>query len=163
MGQCHGMEQLIAGAVLSAMQFLGIDWDAWKVIGWLGNIAFSLRFFVQWCATEKKKEVVIPMSFWWLSLIGSTLLLAYAVFDRKDSVFIFAYAFTWIPYIRNLIIARRNRDEAPDNCVACNTKAPPHAKYCAECGEPLGLPRNSEAQPPPTRTALEKDIAVVTR
>ncbi len=138
------MEQLIAGAVLSAMQFLGIEWDAWKVIGWLGNIAFSLRFFVQWYATEKKKEVVIPISFWWLSLIGSTLLLAYAVFDKKDSVFIFAYAFTGIPYIRNLVIEHRNQEQ-PVTCLGCRTAAPRRAKFCPECGEALVLPRKSES------------------
>ncbi|HYE33749.1 MAG TPA: lipid-A-disaccharide synthase N-terminal domain-containing protein [Methylomirabilota bacterium] len=118
------------------MQFLGIEWHTWKVIGWLGNLAFSLRFFVQWYATEKTKQVVIPPMFWWLSLVGSMFLLSYAIFYQKDSVFIFAYAFTWIPYIRNLIIQRRV-DEAQVECLVCKTAAPPKAKFCPECGEAL--------------------------
>ena len=91
-------------------KFLGIEWHVWKVVGWLGNFVFFSRFMVQWYATEKRKQVVVPAAFWWLSLAGSLLLLAYAVFYQKDSVFIFAYAFTWIPYIRNLIIHRRHKD-----------------------------------------------------
>ncbi|PYK99457.1 MAG: lipid A biosynthesis acyltransferase, partial [Verrucomicrobia bacterium] len=54
--------------------FLGIEWNAWKVVGWLGNATFFSRFFVQWYATEKKKQVVVPTAFWWLSLAGSFLL-----------------------------------------------------------------------------------------
>ncbi len=70
---------------------------------------FFSRFFVQWYATEKRKQVVVPQAFWWLSLIGSVTLLCYGLFYQKDSVVIFAYAFTWIPYIRNLVIHRRNK------------------------------------------------------
>ena len=61
-----------------------------------GNAVFSSRFFVQWYATEKKR-VVVPVAFWWLSLLGSLLLLAYA-FRKTDSVFIYAYLFPCIPY-----------------------------------------------------------------
>src|SRR5689334_14371294 len=85
-------------------RLFGIEWHLWKIIGWLGNVVFFTRFFVQWYATEKLKRVVVPAAFWWLSLAGSLLLLSYAVFYKRDSVFIFAYAFTWIPYIRNLVI-----------------------------------------------------------
>ena len=117
-------------------KFLGIEWHAWKIIGWLGNLIFSTRFFVQWYATEKKKQVVVPVAFWWLSLAGSLLLFSYALVDRKDSVFIFAYAFTWIPYMRNLIIHRRHRD-AHVNCPKCATDCVPHTNFCPQCGAAL--------------------------
>ncbi len=116
--------------------FLGIEWNAWKIIGWLGNLIFFSRFFVQWYATERKKQVVVPAAFWWLSLAGSFLLLLYALCYRQDSVFIFAYAFTWIPYIRNLIIHRRH-EEARRPCPSCGGNCPPSAKYCAACGAKL--------------------------
>ena len=117
--------------------FLGIEWNNWKVIGWLGNATFFSRFFVQWYATEKKKQVVVPTAFWWLSLTGSLLLLIYSL-GKRDSVFIFAYAFTWIPYVRNLIIHRRHK-EAQLTCPACGMDSPPSANYCANCGAKLLL------------------------
>lgn len=117
-------------------RFLWIEWHVWKVIGWLGNAVFFSRFIVQWFATEKKKQVVVPAAFWWLSLTGSLLLLSYAVFYQKDSVFIFAYAFTWIPYIRNLIIHQRHK-EAHLQCPGCATSCPPHSSYCYACGARL--------------------------
>lgn len=116
--------------------FLGIEWHFWKLIGWLGNAVFSARFFVQWYATEKRQQVVVPAAFWWLSLTGSLLLLSYALFYQKDSVFIFAYAFTWIPYIRNLIIHQRHL-EAQTHCPSCDALCPPGANYCHLCGTRL--------------------------
>ena len=120
-------------------KFLGIDWHWWKIIGWAGNLVFFARFFVQWFATEKRKQVVVPVAFWWLSLIGSLLLLAYASFYQHDSVFIFAYAFTWIPYIRNLVIHHRHLD-AHQDCPRCAAPCPPRAKFCSDCGATLTGP-----------------------
>ena len=120
-------------------EFLWIDWSAWKIIGWLGNAVFFSRFFVQWYATEKMKRVVVPVAFWWLSLVGSLLLLSYALFYKHDSVFIFAYAFTWIPYIRNLIIHHRHEDAHRD-CPGCGEACPPKAHFCGSCGSRLTVP-----------------------
>src|SRR5215831_1593370 len=99
-------------------KLFGVEWSVWKVVGWMGNAVFFSRFFVQWYATEKLKRVVVPVAFWWLSLAGSLLLLSYALFHKPDSVFIFAYAFTWIPYIRKLIIHQRHAEAhlAGPNC-----------------------------------------------
>jgi lipid-A-disaccharide synthase-like uncharacterized protein len=123
---------------------LGIEWNTWKLIGMLGNAVFFSRFFVQWYATEKKRQVVIPVAFWWLSLIGSSLLLAYALFYRRDSVFTLAYAFTWIPYIRNLIIHQRYQS-ATLTCPACQTACNhPQARFCPNCATPLMVPVDAE-------------------
>jgi lipid-A-disaccharide synthase-like uncharacterized protein len=117
-------------------RFLGIEWHSWKVVGWVGNACFFSRFIVQWYASERRRQVVIPSAFWWLSLGGSILLLLYALFYQKDSVFIFAYAFTWIPYIRNLVIHRRHK-RAAQVCGECEFRSPAHANYCAQCGAVL--------------------------
>lgn len=120
------------GLVWHGDKFLGIDWSIWKVIGWLGNGIFFSRFFVQWYATEKHKQVVVPQAFWWLSLLGSLTLLCYSL-HQKDSVFIYAYLFPWIPYLRNLIIHYRHKNAHTD-CTGCGKKIPPQANYCPNCG-----------------------------
>ena len=112
--------------------FLGITWSVWKVLGWMGNLTFSSRFIVQWYATERSRKVVVPVMFWWLSLLGSLLLLIYA-FSKIDSVFIYAYLFPWIPYVRNLIIHYRH-EKAHTDCSGCGEKIPPHSNYCPNCG-----------------------------
>ena len=116
-------------------KLLGIDWSVWKVVGWLGNLVFFSRFFVQWYATERRRQVVVPTAFWWLSLTGSLLLLVYSL-RQRDSVFIFAYLFTWIPYIRNLVIHRRHADAHLD-CPGCGRACPPQSNFCAACGAAL--------------------------
>ena len=117
-------------------QFLGIEWSFWKIAGWCGNLVFFSRFFIQWYATEKSKRVVVPAAFWWISITGALLLFVYAIHQR-DSVFIFAYAFTWIPYIRNLIIGRRHQ-RAHVRCSHCETFCPPESQSCSFCGGKLG-------------------------
>lgn len=117
-------------------RFLGIQWHAWKVVGWLGNGVFFSRFLVQWYATERRKQVVIPVGFWWLSLAGALLLFAYAALYQRDSVFIFAYAFTWVPYIRNLLIHYRHTSSLV-SCAQCRRASPPEAAFCSACGTKL--------------------------
>jgi lipid-A-disaccharide synthase-like uncharacterized protein len=126
-------------------KWLGIEWSIWKIVGWVGNAVFFSRFFFQWYATEKQKRVVVPLTFWWLSLIGSLLLLIYGLHQR-DSVFIFAYAFTWIPYIRNLIIHHRHA-RARQTCSTCATVSPASANFCHDCGTKLagGAPLKAQS------------------
>ena len=123
----------IKSVLLPGGNFLGIEWHVWKVIGWSGNAIFFSRFMVQWYATEKRKQVVVPTAFWWLSLLGTMLLLSYALFYTRDSVFIFAYLFAWIPYMRNLVIHYRHLD-AHITCPKCENECPPHSVYCHACG-----------------------------
>lgn len=117
-------------------RFLGIEWHPWKVVGWLGNVVFTSRFLIQWYATEKQGRVVVPPLFWWLSLVGALLLLSYAAVYQRDSVFVAAYAFSWIPYLRNLFIHRRT-ERARRPCPDCGTRSGPEARFCPQCGRTL--------------------------
>ncbi|MBN3864100.1 MULTISPECIES: lipid-A-disaccharide synthase N-terminal domain-containing protein [Pseudomonas] len=80
----------------------------WLVIGFGGQIAFTGRFVLQWLYSEYKKRSVIPVSFWYLSIVGSTLLFAYAIY-REDPVFIVGQAFGSIVYLRNLQLIARSK------------------------------------------------------
>lgn len=85
----------------------------WEVIGFLGLAIFSSRFVIQWIVSERRKESVIPVSFWYLSIVGSLLLLAYA-FIRQDPVFILSYLFNGLIYGRNLWLIHSRRRAQTD-------------------------------------------------
>lgn len=78
----------------------------WLVVGFAGQAIFSARFLVQWLASERAGESVVPVAFWYLSILGSITLLSYAV-ARLDPVFILGQAFGVFIYGRNLYLIRR--------------------------------------------------------
>ncbi|MGH8069648.1 MAG: lipid-A-disaccharide synthase N-terminal domain-containing protein [Candidatus Entotheonellia bacterium] len=80
----------------------------WLYLGFAGQVLFGLRFLVQWVASERKGESIIPIYFWYLSLIGSLILLAYAIF-RRDPVFILGQCTGFFVYARNLMLIYRKR------------------------------------------------------
>lgn len=82
--------------------------DPWAIIGWLGQAFFTSRFVVQWIASEREKKSVIPVSFWYLSVIGTVLLLIYGFYVKKP-VYIVGYLFNSIVYIRNIHFIFRER------------------------------------------------------
>ena len=81
--------------------------NGWVIFGFIGQICFTMRFLVQWIASEKSKKSVIPIAFWYFSLCGGVILLIYACY-RRDPVFIAGQAFGAIVYTRNLILLKRN-------------------------------------------------------
>ena len=76
-------------------------------VGMVGEFVFLMRFVVQWIASERKKRTVVPVIFWHLSLAGTFMVLAYAIY-RMDPVFMLAYSLNMVIYVRNLSIARAN-------------------------------------------------------
>ena len=87
--------------------------DFWLIFGFLGQAMFTMRFIVQWIASEKKKESVIPVSFWYFSLAGGLIVLFYAI-HRMDPVFILAYLPGNFIYCRNLcFIYKKRKTSAP--------------------------------------------------
>jgi lipid-A-disaccharide synthase-like uncharacterized protein len=82
--------------------------DFWLIFGFIGQAMFTMRFIVQWIASEKKKESVIPVAFWYFSLGGGLILLAYA-FRQMDPVFVAAYLLNPIIYSRNLYFIYKKR------------------------------------------------------
>ena len=78
----------------------------WILVGFLGQFFFFTRFLIQWIASERKKQSVIPNLFWYLSLLGGSILLVYALY-RRDPVFIVGQAVGIFVYLRNLWLIHR--------------------------------------------------------
>lgn len=81
---------------------------AWVSLGLAGQAIFMGRMLVQWFVSEKSKRSIIPVSFWWMSLVGSTMLLVYFIW-RRDIVGILGNLTGWIVYVRNLVLIHRSR------------------------------------------------------
>ena len=85
----------------------------WVAFGLVGQAAFFERFLVQWLASEKAGKSTIPISFWYFSIIGATILLAYAI-HQKDPVFILGQSAGFLIYFRNLWLIRKTGQSASD-------------------------------------------------
>lgn len=80
--------------------------QVWLSVGLLGQALFSARFLVQWIASERRKQSVVPVHFWYFSIGGGLTLLAYAIY-RQDPVFIIGQGAGLFVYARNLYFIRR--------------------------------------------------------
>ena len=83
-------------------------WLLW--LGIISQVIFTLRFVYQWLYSEYKKTSTLPLGFWLLSLVGSTLILTYAIF-RKDPVLFIGHLLGSVIYVRNLILLHREDDK----------------------------------------------------
>ncbi len=77
----------------------------WWAIGFGGQAVFGTRFLVQWLASERAGRSVMPLAFWWMSIVGGLLLLAYACF-LGDPVFILGQSTGTLVYARNLSLLK---------------------------------------------------------
>lgn len=85
----------------------------WKTIGFAGIGTFGTRFVVQWLYSEKHKESRVPTIFWWQSLVGTSLCLAYFL-RQQDWVGIAGYVLNVIPYSRILVLVYRKKRQAQE-------------------------------------------------
>ena len=84
----------------------------WVTIGFVGQGLFFMRWIMQWFKSEREGESTIPISFWYLSLIGGLITLAYAIY-RRDPVFIAGQSIASVVYIRNLMLLYRHKTPLP--------------------------------------------------
>ena len=97
------------GDYLQNVFFLQLNW--WVLLGYAGQSLFSMRFIVQWVASERVGRSVIPVAFWFFSIGGGMLLFVYALYIR-DPVFILGQGFGLFVYLRNLYFVFRERKGA---------------------------------------------------
>jgi lipid-A-disaccharide synthase-like uncharacterized protein len=80
----------------------------WLGIGFLGQGLFSMRFIIQWLHSERLGRSVVPLAFWYFSVLGGTVLTIYAIY-RADPVFILGQGMGLVIYFRNLYLIMRER------------------------------------------------------
>jgi lipid-A-disaccharide synthase-like uncharacterized protein len=88
------------------------QFDWWVVLGFLAQALFSMRFVVQWIASERAGRSVMPTAFWIFSIGGGVLLLVYSLY-RKDPVFIAGQGLGLFIYLRNLYFVMRESRQTP--------------------------------------------------
>ena len=77
--------------------------------GSVGQLIFTLRFYVQWIDSESKNESVLTRRFWLVSLVGSIMIIIYAVF-RFDPVLFLGQSTGLVIYLRNLLLGTKEKE-----------------------------------------------------
>src|SRR3989442_15695654 len=85
---------------------MSITETIWLVIGFGGQGLFFARWIVQWFRSERERESTIPLSFWYLSLIGGLITLTYAIY-RRSPVYITSLSVRTVIYLRNQMLIFR--------------------------------------------------------
>jgi lipid-A-disaccharide synthase-like uncharacterized protein len=80
----------------------------WLTVGLLGQLMFTARFLVQWWASEKAGRSVVPLAFWYFSILGSLIVLAYGI-HKLDPVIIIGQLPGTVIYARNLWLLRKEK------------------------------------------------------
>ncbi|WP_428927607.1 lipid-A-disaccharide synthase N-terminal domain-containing protein [Marinibacterium sp. SX1] len=83
----------------------------WVIVGLVGQLLFTMRFLIQWLASEKARKSVVPEVFWWFSIGGGLILFAYAL-HRRDPVFILGQSLGIFIYARNLWLVHAEKRSA---------------------------------------------------
>ncbi|MGB3210931.1 MAG: lipid-A-disaccharide synthase N-terminal domain-containing protein [Desulforhopalus sp.] len=98
-GETHNIHKLFSNKDISSSLMV------WGVIG---QCVFTFRFIYQWLYSEKRKESVLPLGFWIISITGSVMVLSYAIY-RKDPVLLTGQLFGVVVYSRNILLGHRQR------------------------------------------------------
>jgi lipid-A-disaccharide synthase-like uncharacterized protein len=86
----------------------------WEITAFVGEVVFGGRFILQWLMSEFKKRSYMPIAFWYMSVVGSIILLAYFI-HKKQPVMIATFSLQILIYLRNLRLIKRATSVASDN------------------------------------------------
>ena len=81
---------------------------AWQMVGWIAQGLFAGRMIVQWWASERCGKSVVPNAFWFMSLAGGMMIMAYSI-HKGDAVFIVGSASGLLVYVRNVVLIQKHR------------------------------------------------------
>jgi len=90
---------------------IGTTEMVWLAFGFAGQVLFTMRFIIQWITSEREGRSIIPMAFWYFSIVGGLTLLIYAIY-RQDPVFILGQTMGVFIYSRNLYLIRRGQKQS---------------------------------------------------
>ena len=85
----------------------------WVLLGYVAQILFTMRFLVQWIASERAGKMVMPIAFWFFSIGGGMMTLVYGIVKREP-VIIIGQALATIIYLRNIMLIVKNRGRASE-------------------------------------------------
>lgn len=80
----------------------------WLLLGFVAQLLFATRFIVQWLASERARQSIVPETFWYFSVAGGALLFAYAIY-RLDPVFMLGQGMGLLIYMRNIQMIWRTK------------------------------------------------------
>ncbi len=90
-----------------------LRFDAWVMLGLVGQALFTARFLVQWIASERRRKSIVPIWFWYLSIIGGTVSFIYAV-GIGSLPFALGQITGLVVYTRNLMLIRQGKTAEAD-------------------------------------------------
>lgn len=82
--------------------------DFWLAFGMVAQLAFTGRFLVQWIASEREGKSVMPMAFWFFSMVGGVMTLIYGIV-RREPIIIMGQALAIVIYVRNVMLVLKER------------------------------------------------------
>lgn len=91
----------------------------WFIVGFTGQIVFGGRFILQWIVSEYKKRSHVPVAFWYISIVGSLILLSYAI-HRRDLIFMMGLSLNTLIYLRNLHLIYKHAQKGTVTAVERN-------------------------------------------
>jgi len=104
---------------MHVIEKLAIWWTAtpaiektWLALGLIAQLLFTMRFLVQWLASERAKRSIVPETFWYFSFLGGALLFAYACY-RVDPVFMLGQGTGLLIYARNIYFILQSKRPQP--------------------------------------------------
>ena len=95
----------VADMIKTILNYSG-ETGLWLVVGFAAQLCFFSRFLIQWIVSERKRQSVIPVAFWYFSIIGAVGLLVYSL-HRRDPVFMIGQSLSLIIYTRNLMLIKK--------------------------------------------------------
>lgn len=92
----------------------------WLSLGLAAQAMFSMRFIIQWIASERAQKSIVPEAFWYFSFAGGFMLFIYAL-HRMDPVFIIGQGTGLFIYSRNIYLIWKNKIFSREKSLSSQT------------------------------------------